>query len=130
MKWQLTHPSLRGSIPNTFSYMIKFASLNLANQMLSFVKIPEGSLYLIPQKWPDHHLTLPLHRPQVLVVLSLGLTPMDTTSSSNTTLMVLDPQLASVHQFFSPSSLVTTTVYFNRRSRGTSTIVSVINWTH
>ena len=36
MKYQLTHPLLRGSISNTFSHMINFASLNLAIQMLSF----------------------------------------------------------------------------------------------
>ena len=40
MKYQLTHPSLRGSFPNVFSYLIKFASLNLAFQMLSFGNFP------------------------------------------------------------------------------------------
>ena len=38
---------------------------------------------------------------------------MDTISSSNSTLMVLDPLLASVLQFFSPSSLETTTIFSN-----------------
>ena len=40
MRYQLTHPSLRGSIPNTFSYMTKFASWNLATQMLSSGRFP------------------------------------------------------------------------------------------
>ena len=35
-KYQLSHPLLRGSTLNIFSYMIKFASLNQAIQMLSF----------------------------------------------------------------------------------------------
>ena len=41
MKYQITHPSLRGSIPNTFSYMIKIASLNLAIQMLLLGKFSQ-----------------------------------------------------------------------------------------
>ena len=40
MKYQRTHPSLQGSILNTFYYTIKFASLNLAAQMLLFGKSP------------------------------------------------------------------------------------------
>ena len=110
--------------------MIKFASLNLVIQMLPFGKFLRWSLYSTPQKWPDHHLIPSLNRPQVSVVLSSGLTPMDSTSSSNFTLMVLDPQLASVHQLYSPSSLMTTTIRFNGPSRRSSTLVSVINWTH
>ena len=38
MKYQRTHQSLQGSILNTFYYTIKFASLNLATQMLLFGK--------------------------------------------------------------------------------------------
>ena len=38
MKYQLTHPSLRGSSPNIFFYPIKFASLNLAIEMVLFGK--------------------------------------------------------------------------------------------
>ena len=41
MKYQLTHPSLRGSIPNIFSYTIKVASLNLAIHMLLFGKFSQ-----------------------------------------------------------------------------------------
>ena len=41
MKYQRTHQSLQGSILNTFYYAIKFASLNLATQMLSFGKFPQ-----------------------------------------------------------------------------------------
>ena len=40
MKYQRTHQSLQGSILNTFYYTIKFASLNLATQMLLFGKSP------------------------------------------------------------------------------------------
>ena len=40
MKYQRTHQSLQGSIPNTFYYTIKFASSNLATQMLLFGKSP------------------------------------------------------------------------------------------
>ena len=130
MKYQLTHPSLRGSIPNTFSFMIKFASLNLAIQMLLFGKFPQWSLYLTLQKWPDHPLIPLLNRPQVLVVLHSGLTPIDTTSSSISTLKVLDPLLASVLQFYSPSSLATTTIFSNGPSQSSSTLVLQINCTH
>ena len=87
---------------NNFSYMMKFANFNPAIQMLSFGRICPWSLYSTPKRWPDHHLILSLNQPQVLVVLSSGLTPMDTTSSSNSNLMVLDPQLARGHQFFHP----------------------------
>ena len=41
MKYQRTHPSLQGSILNTFYYTIKFASSNLATQMLLFGKSPQ-----------------------------------------------------------------------------------------
>ena len=41
MKYQRTHPSLQGSILNTFYYTIKFASLNLETQMLLFGKSPQ-----------------------------------------------------------------------------------------
>ena len=41
MKYQLTQPLLRGSIPNNFSYMIRFTSLNLAIQMLSIGRSPQ-----------------------------------------------------------------------------------------
>ena len=41
MKYQLTHPSLWGSIPNISSYMINFASLNRDIQMLSFERSPQ-----------------------------------------------------------------------------------------
>ena len=91
MKYQITHPSLRGSIPNNSSYMIKFASLNRDIQISLFGKFPQWSLYSTLQKWHDHHLIPSLSRPQILVVLSSGLTPMDTTSSSNSTRIVLDP---------------------------------------
>ena len=56
--------------------------------------------------------------------------PMDTTSSSNSTLMVSDPLLASVLQFDSPSSLATTTIFSNGPSQSSSTLVFEINWTH
>ena len=77
---------------------------------------------------PSSHTSL--NRPQVLGVLFLGLAPMDTTSSSNFTPMVSDALLANVHQSYSPSSLTTTTIYFSGPSRRSSTLVSVINWTH
>ena len=41
MKYQRTHPSLQGSILNTFHYTIKFASLNLATQLLLFARFPQ-----------------------------------------------------------------------------------------
>ena len=56
-----------------------------------------------------------------------GLIPMDTTFSSNSTPMVLDPLLTKVHHFYSPSSLVTTATYSNGSSRSSSILVSVIN---
>ena len=51
------------------------------------------------------------NRPHVLVIPSSRLTPMDITFSSNSTLMVLDPLLANIHQFYSHSSSVTKTIY-------------------
>ena len=122
--------SLWGFILNTFSYMIKIANLNPAFQMLSFGRLPQWSLFLILQRWPDHHLNTPLNRPQVLAVLSSGLTPMDITFSSIFILMVLDPLLANVLHFYSPFSLVTKTICSNLPSRRSSTLVSVINLTH
>ena len=55
--------------------------------------------------------------------------PMDTISSSNSTLMVLDPLLASVLQFYSPSSLETTTIFSNGPSQSSSTLVFEISST-
>ena len=128
-KYQLTHPSLRGSIPNTSSLMINFASLNRDIQMSLFGKFPQWSLYSTLQKWPDHHLIPSLSRPLALVVLSSGPTPMDTTSSSNSTRMVLHPLRASVLQFYSPSSLETMTIFSNGPSQSSSTLVIEINLT-
>ena len=113
MKYQLTHSSLRVFLLNTFSYMINFASLNLATQMLSFGKSPRYSLYPTLQKWPVHRLIPLLNQPRVLVVLSSGPIPMDTISSSNFFPMALDPLLASVLQYYSPFSQVIMTIYSN-----------------
>ena len=55
--------------------------------MLSFGRFPQWSLYLILQKWPDHHLTPSLNGSQVLVVLSSGPSPLDTFFSSSSTPM-------------------------------------------
>ena len=126
-----TYTSITAGIPSQyFFYVLKIASLNLAIQMLSFENFPQRSLYSTLQKWPVHHLTHLLNRPQVLVVLSSGLTPRDTTSSSNSTLMLLDPLLPSVLQFYSPSSLETTTIFSNGPSQSSSTLVFEIKWTH
>ena len=75
------------------------------------------------------HLIPSLSRPLALVVLSSGPTPMDTTSSSNSTRMVLDPLQASVLQFYSPSSQETMTIFSNGPSQRPSTLVFEINWT-
>ena len=113
--------------------MIISTNLNLIIRILSSGSFRLWNLCSTPQKKHDNHLIPSLNRPQVLVVLSLGLKLMDTTSSSNFTLMVLDPLLASVHQSYSPSSLVSTTICFSGPSRRSSTLVSAINlihWTH
>ena len=110
--------------------MIKSASLNPVIQILSFGRFPRWNSYSSLQKLPDHHLTPSLNRPQVLVVLSSGLIPTDTTSSSNFTLMVSAPPLANGHQFYSPSYLATTTICSNGPSQSSSTLVSMIHWTH
>ena len=55
--------------------------------------------------------------------------PMEITSSSNSTPMVLDPLRASVLQFYSPSSLEITTIFSNGPSQNSSTLVFEINWT-
>ena len=109
--------------------MIKFVSLNLAIQILSSGKFPQWSLYLTPQKRPDHHLTPSLNRPHVLVVLSSGLIPMDITFSSNSILMVMDPLRAIVLQYYSPSSLATMTIFWNGPSQRSSKLEFKINWT-
>ena len=113
MKYQLTHPSLRVFILNTFSYMVKFASLNLVTQMLSFGKSPRYSLYSALQKLPVHRPIPWLNQPRVSVVLSSGPIPMNTISSSNFFPMALDPLLASVLQYYSPFSQVIMTIYSN-----------------
>ena len=56
--------------------------------------------------------------------------PVDTTFSEKFTLMVLDPLLASVLQYYSPSSLATTTIFSNGPFQRLSTLVFEINWTH
>ena len=112
-----------------FFYMINFASLNLAIQMLPFGRSPQWSLYLTTQKWPDHHQIPSSSWPQVLAALFSRIIPMDTTSSSNYTLMVLDPLRASVLQFYSPSSQETMTIFSNGPSQRPSTLVFEINWT-
>ena len=48
---------------------------------------------------------------------------MDTTFSSNFTLMVLEPLLASVLQYYSPSSLPITIIFSNGPSQSSSTLV-------
>ena len=55
--------------------------------------------------------------------------PMDTISSSNSTHMVLDTLLASVLQFYSPSSLEATTTFSKGPSQSSSTLVFEISWT-
>ena len=130
MKQQLIHLSLREFILSTFSYLIKFARLRLVIRMLSFGGFPQWKFCSTPQYKPGHHLIHSLNRSQVLIVLSSGLIPVDTTSPSNTTLMVIDPLLASVHQSYSPFFLVTTTTCFNGPPRNSSRLVSVTNWLH
>ena len=114
--------------------MIKLASLNLVIRMLSFGRFAQWSLYSTRLMWRDHHLITitSLNRPQVLVVLSSWLIPMDTTFSSNTTPMALDWLLekCATILFYSPSSLVITTICLSGPSRRSSTLVSVINWIH
>ena len=56
--------------------------------------------------------------------------PHGTIPSPSSTLTVLDPLLASVHQCISVSSLVTTATCFNGPSRRPSTLIFVTNWIH
>ena len=108
-----------------------FRQLEVGNSDAIILKIPSVKFVFHSAKVaPHHHLIPSLNRPQVLVILFSGLIPMDTTSSSSSTLMVLDPLLVSVHQFYSPFSLVNTTIFFNGRLRISSTLVSEINWIH
>ena len=110
--------------------MIKSTSLKPVIQTLFFGKIPQWSLYSTPQNLLDHHQIPSSSRPQVLVVLSTGIVPMDTVFSLNSTPMVLDTLVASVHHFSLPSSLATTTICSNGPSQSTSTLESMINWIH
>ena len=49
---------------------------------------------------------------------------------SNFTRMVWDPLLASVLQYYSLSSLATTTIFSSSPSQSSSTLVLEIDWTH
>ena len=49
---------------------------------------------------------------------------------SNFTVMLSDPQLASMNHFYSPSSLATMTTFSNGPSQRSSTLVIKINWIH
>ena len=62
-----------------FSLYDKIRQLEPGNLDTITRKFRQLSLYSIPQKWLDHHLIPSLNRPQVLVVLSSGLIPTDTT---------------------------------------------------
>ena len=129
MKYQRTHPSLQGYILNTFYYTIKFASLNLATQMLLFGRSPQWSLYLTLQRWPDHHQIHSSSQLQVLAAPFLGLTLMATISSSNSTHMVSDPLRANVFRFYSHSSRETMTIFSNGPSQRPSILVLETSWT-
>ena len=116
MKLQPILLSLRGFIPNTFLY-VKIRQLEASNSDAKIWKIPSVKFVFDSAKVARPSSDPSLNRPQALVVLSSGPIPMDTFSSSNSIPMVLDPLLANVHQFYSPSSLVTTTTSFNGPSR-------------
>ena len=129
MKYQLRHPSLRGSILNISFYMKNFASLNLATQMSLFGRSPQLNLYLTPQKWLDHHRIPSSSQPQALAAQFSGLTPMATTSSSNSTRMVLEPLRVSALRFYSPFFQETMTIFSNGPSQRSSILVFETNWT-
>ena len=129
MKYQRTHPSLQESILNTFYYTTKFASLNLATQMLLFGRSPQWSLYSTLQKWLDHHQTHSSSQLQVLAATFPGLTRMATISSSNSTRMVSDPLRVSVLRFYSHSSRETMTIISNGPSQRPSILVFETSWT-
>ena len=129
MKYQRTHPSLQGSILNTFYYTTKIASLNLATQMLLFGRSPQWSLYSTLQKWPDHHQIHSSSQLQVLPAPFSGLTRMTTISSSNSTRMVSDPLWVSVLRFYSHSSRETMTIFSNGPSQRPSILVFETSWT-
>ena len=57
--------------------MIKSASLKVVIQIQTFERFPLWSLCSTPQKQPDQHLIPSVNQSQVLVVLSSGLSPMD-----------------------------------------------------
>ena len=126
-----TYTSITAGIHSQYFFLCdKIRQLEAGKSDAIIWIIPSVKFVFDSAKVARPYLTPSLKRPQVLVVPSSGLIPMDTTFSSNSTLMLLDPQLASVHQSYSPSSLVTTTICFNGPSRRSLTLLSVINWIH
>ena len=123
-----TYTSLTAGIHSQYFFLYdKICQLEAGNSDVINWKIPSVKFVFDSAKIARPSTDPLLEPAQVLVVLSSGITPMDTTFSSDSTLMVLDPLLASVHQFYSPPSLLTTTSYFNGPSQSSSTLVSVIN---
>ena len=98
--------------------------------MLSFEGPPQSSLCLALPTCLDHRLIPSSNRQRVLLALSFGLFLMATISSSSSALMVLDPLLGSVHQYFLHFCPATTGTCSSGPSQNSSSMVSVTNRTH
>ena len=124
------HTSITAGIHSQYFLLYdKIRQLEPGNSDVIIWKIPSVKFVFDSAK-VARPSSVPLsNRPQVLAALLSGLTPMGTISSLSFTLMVLDPLLASVLQFYSPISLETTTIFSNGPSQRSSTLVFEINWT-
>ena len=126
-----TYTSITAGIHSQYFFLYdKVRQLEPGNAEIIIWNVPSVKFVYDSQKWLDHHQIPSLNRPQVSVVISSGLILMDTTSSSNFTLMVLGPLLASVLQYYSSFSSATTTFFSNGPFQIPSKLVFKINWTH
>ena len=127
-KYQLTHPLLRGCIPNTFFLYDKLLRLDPGNSDVIIWKIPSVKFYSTAK------VARPSSDPLIELATSFS-SPIFQTQPHGynffikLTLMVLDPLLASVLQFYLPCSPQTTTIFSNGPSQSSSTLAFEINWT-
>ena len=125
-----TYTSITAGIHSQYFFLYdKIRQLESGNSDVIIWKIPSVKFVFDSAKLARPSSDPLLNRPRVLVVLSSGLTPTGTTSSSNSIPMVLDPLQASVLQFYSPSSLEITILFSNGPSQRLSTLGFEINWT-
>ena len=126
--YQLTHPSLRGSIPNISLYD-KLRQLAPGHSDVIIWKIPSVKFVFDSAKVARPSSDTLIEPATSFSSPFSGLNPMATTSSSNSTRMVLDPLRVSALRFHSHSSQETMRIFPNGPSQRPSTLEFETNWT-